>query len=113
MSIGNRVRGRRKELGMTQVDLARSCGITQASLSNIETGETKSLRGMTLLALARALRTTTRWIMSGKGPHEPEPQLSAQEERLLELFLDLSDTNRAAVLAAAEALKNSQPPDQE
>ena len=111
MNIGNRVKARRKELGLTQVDLARISGITQSSLSNIETGETKSLRGMTLIGLARALRTTTRWIMTGKGPHEPEPQLSAQEEHLLELFIDLSDANRQAALAMVEALKNAQPPE--
>jgi transcriptional regulator with XRE-family HTH domain len=108
MSIGQRVRMRRHELNITQVDLSRTSGITQSSLSNIETDSTKSLRGMTLIGLARGLKTSTRWIMSGKGPHEPEPQLSAQEEHLIQVFLDLSDTNRMALLAAAEAMQKSQ-----
>jgi transcriptional regulator with XRE-family HTH domain len=107
--VGTRVKARRKELGLKQVDVARLVGITQPSLSLIESGDTKSLRGMTLVGLARALRTSTRWVMTGKGPHELAPQLSEQEETLLNTFLSLTDANRQALLAAAKALEQSQP----
>jgi transcriptional regulator with XRE-family HTH domain len=109
--IGRRVRARRNELGLKQGDLARLVGITQPSLSLIESGDTKSLRGTTLVGLARALKTSTRWIMTGKGPHEVDPQLSVQEEELLNIFLSLTDQNRKALLAAGKALEDAQPPD--
>jgi transcriptional regulator with XRE-family HTH domain len=109
--IGRRVRARRNELGLKQGDLARLVGITQPSLSLIESGDTKSLRGTTLVGLARALKTSTRWIMTGKGPHEVDPQLSAQEEELLQIFINLTDQNRKALLATGKALEGAQPPD--
>jgi len=55
--IGENVAARRKELGMTQVALARAVGISQPAIVAIEKGKiSPSLE--TLLALADALQTT-------------------------------------------------------
>ena len=55
--IGARVREWRSKRGLTQAELARAAGITQAALSNYETGK----RGLTLafaLRLSSALDIT-------------------------------------------------------
>jgi putative transcriptional regulator len=36
---GDNVRSRRKQLALTQRQLARACGVTQQTISSIETGE--------------------------------------------------------------------------
>lgn len=113
MGPGHRIRQRRKELDLTQMECASRIGIAQASLSEIETGETRSLRGTTLVGLARVLKTTTRWLMTGKGPHEADAALSEQEEALLGIFTQLSQQNRAAILAAMQAMFRSQAQDNE
>ena len=38
MSIGERIKKRREELGMSQLELAKRVGVTQGSIGNYETG---------------------------------------------------------------------------
>ncbi|MEK6631097.1 MAG: helix-turn-helix transcriptional regulator [Acidobacteriota bacterium] len=52
----NRVRARRLELHMTQVELATASGITQTAVSDIERGATESPGYETVVRLARALQ---------------------------------------------------------
>lgn len=71
MSEGStRLRYARRARKLTQVQLAKASGLTQASISDLETGQSKSFRGMTLVALASALRVNPEWLMHGKGPME-------------------------------------------
>ena len=66
MSIGTRIRERRKEIKLTQQALAQKVGMAQASLSELETGESNS---STLLAsIAAALGINALWLEAGKGP---------------------------------------------
>lgn len=37
-SVGNRIKTRRKELGLTQTDIFNACGIQSGALSRIENG---------------------------------------------------------------------------
>ena len=68
--ISMRLRYARKERSLTQVKLAQLSGVKQASVSDLERGESKSFRGTTLLALARALNVSPEWLSHGKGPME-------------------------------------------
>lgn len=67
---GIRLRHARKARGMTQTDLAKASEVKQASISQLETGQSKSFRGATLLALARALNISPDWLSHGRGPME-------------------------------------------
>lgn len=86
MDFGQRLRRRRKELDLTQQELAALSGIKQGTLSDLERGRTEQPMGETLTGLCKALRTTPRWLLTGKG--EPEVQtasISEQEERAVNL----------------------------
>ena len=65
MSIANRIKQKRLELGFTQVELARKAGIKQPSLNAIETGKAKNMRASTLKGIAKALRVSVEWIETG------------------------------------------------
>lgn len=67
-TIGNRVRKRRLELKLTQSALGNLIGISAAAVSQIERGDTKNLKGDTLLGMARALRRSTEWLQTGRPP---------------------------------------------
>ncbi len=69
-SIGERIKQRRKELGLTQRRLAEMIGIKPPSLHGLESGRAKSPSAKTLQALVKALNTTAEWILEGKGPKE-------------------------------------------
>lgn len=54
MTLGNRIRSRREELGLNQVELAEKSKLTQASISRIES-DIITPKATTLIVLAIAL----------------------------------------------------------
>lgn len=64
-TIGQRVKARRLELGLTQVQLARKAGMKQSTLSDLERGRNDST--MELIGLASALSCRPEWLRTGRG----------------------------------------------
>ncbi len=54
MTLGNKIRSRREELGLTQVELAERTKLTQGYISRVE-GDTFTPKATTLMVLAFAL----------------------------------------------------------
>ena len=65
---GKRMRDRRRELGITQAQLAEMVGTAQARISQIENGESEPSIDV-LMRLARALGVTTDYLL-GMGESE-------------------------------------------
>jgi transcriptional regulator with XRE-family HTH domain len=63
-AVGARVEQIRKMLGKTQDDIAKTIGLTRASVANIETGRQRLLLH-TVEDLAQALGTTPKHLMRG------------------------------------------------
>lgn len=76
-SVGQRVRLRRKELGLTQVQLSALSGMRQSTISDLERGRNKST--IELVVLATALECSPEWLRSG------DPQ-QLDGDRLRDLF---------------------------
>jgi transcriptional regulator with XRE-family HTH domain len=106
--LGDRIRKLREAKNMSQTELAKAAGVSQATISDAETGETKSgIRALTLLRIAAALDTNPEYLRTGKGP--PDATLpTGTEADLLTLFGKLNQQNRDALVAAAKALAESQ-----
>lgn len=64
MTLGQRVREKRKAAGITQSTLAERAGISQSTIVRTEKDETIP-DGATLLALARELATSVPWLLNG------------------------------------------------
>ena len=60
---GTRVRARRKELGLTQVDLAAAVGVSRQTVITLETGDYAPSVYLAL-RVARTLRTTVEDLWS-------------------------------------------------
>ena len=56
MTIGSIIRDRRKDLNMTQEDLAFSVGTTKATVSRWESGDIHKMKRSMMASLARVLR---------------------------------------------------------
>jgi transcriptional regulator with XRE-family HTH domain len=67
-TIGERIRTLREEIGWNQADLATEASISTAQVSRIEQGVTDQLRTDTLVKLAKALGTTTDYILGLPDP---------------------------------------------
>jgi transcriptional regulator with XRE-family HTH domain len=65
MSIGSRIREARRAAKLTQKELAQKVGMAQASLSELETGESQSTTMVG--SFAAALGVNALWLETGKG----------------------------------------------
>lgn len=83
---GARIRLARKAKRWNQHELARRTQgrITQSSISDIETGETKEIGGANLIWIAAALGVRPEWIITGEEPMEPV--VSTDELRLVHAY---------------------------
>lgn len=109
MSIGSRIRQRRKELGYTQVELAKLAGIKQGTLSDLETGVTDAPAGDTLAGLCKGLRTTARWIIYGTGDHAVHAP-NEEEQAALALYRLMTPDQAATWMRLGRALLDDPPP---
>jgi SOS-response transcriptional repressor LexA len=68
-TFADRLKGRRKEIGLSQVDLARVSGVSQTTISDIERGRNDG--SGRILDLAKALRCRPEWLEKGTGQMLP------------------------------------------
>lgn len=104
--VGERIRERLETLGMSQRELGRRVGLTQPAIGNLihrnKTGTSHLHR------IARELGTTPAYL-SGETDDPtadvPEgPQLSADEQRLVEIFRALPKEDRSALKRMIERM---------
>ncbi len=65
--LAQRISLRLNDLGLTQKELASSCGVSAPAVNDWITGKTKSLKASTLLKAAKALSVNPQWLESGLG----------------------------------------------
>lgn len=63
MTIGERIKAKREELGMTQEELGRLCGTTKQTIFKYETGVVTNIPLDRLGVVADSLQTTTAYLM--------------------------------------------------
>lgn len=94
---GERIRGRRKELGLRQGEFAKMAGIAQSTLSDIERGDTNLPSAVVLMKMSEILKVTQAWIVSGKDGEVTIP--TNQEQELLTSFREMDDAKKQALMA--------------
>lgn len=67
-SMGDRIRKRREGQGLTQLQLAKLCGVTKAAVSAWELGSTQNIKLKTWLRLLAVLHTTAEYLVDGATP---------------------------------------------
>lgn len=115
MSIGERIRQRREELGMSQSELARKAGYkSRSSINKIESDDRGATREQ-LEHIARALRVTPSYLMGWEDNIYEDnglPRLLAEltfiQEESVEHFFELNATNQQIVHDLIENLLNMQ-----
>lgn len=101
-SIGQRIRGRRKALCVTQTQIQKSCGISTGNLSGIETGRYLP-SAVTLVGLSNVLDCSIDWILTGKSNNSKNNSiLTENDNQLLAYFHNMSETDQEDLLLIAE-----------
>ena len=99
MGLSERIAEAIKQSGKSKADIARACGVTAASVTFWISGQTKSLKAETALALEQATGYRANWLLSGTGPRMVgEPVLVWPFSRVpVSRFLALADDDRGYV----------------
>ena len=96
-TFANRVRARRKQLGLTQIQLARKSGLSQTTIADIERGRNDGSRS--LLELADALNCDPEHLTKGA------PIGMTQHQRMAaDLIAGMSPDQAAAWLEVGRVL---------
>lgn len=92
--IGKRIQNRRKQLSLTQEQLAEMMNVSIQMVSNLERGN-KAIRIDNLINLSRILDVSTDCILTGKETTEDIQvltsriaQLPEKERKMLEMLVD-------------------------
>lgn len=90
MNLGYRVRLVRKELGLTQLELAQSINKTQTYIQSLEKRD--SVKTDSASALAKALKVNLEWLQTGLSTRDIyyAPNTREIEDNLLKKGIDVS-----------------------
>lgn len=98
VSIGERIKRRRKELNITQPQIKEATGISSGNMSGIEAG--KSLPSASaLIGLSKILNCSIDWILTGNSPISEDVILSNIEEKLIDDFRRLPEEEKEELIA--------------
>ena len=113
LMIGARMRTRRRQLGLSQTDLAERLGVSFQQVQKYERGANR-VAASTLLTAAQALNTSISWLVgeevSGREDDDDVFRALARPGALevLQAFNAISDPKiRAALLALAKEMTSS------
>lgn len=96
-SIGARMRARRRQLGLSQTDLAERLGVSFQQVQKYERGSNR-VAASTLVETARALSTTVAWLVGEESSTREEDD---------ELFVALSRPGAIEMLRAFNAVPDA------
>lgn len=102
MTVGERIKMKRKALGLSADQLAERVGVNRATIYRYESDEIRNMGTETLVPLAAVLRTTPGWLLVGDDQEESFIQ---ESEHIRDEYNSLMDT---ASKATADQLKQTE-----
>ena len=101
MSIGQRIKSRRLELGISVDALAKKLGKNRATIYRYESDEIKDMPLSVLEPLAEALHTTPGYLMGYSEEYEEKPSGYYFDEETARLAQELYDNKDLGLLMSA------------
>lgn len=108
MGIGTQIKLRRRELRISQKELAAQSGVSQQMISKLERGVAESTGDVVPLAIALGVRP--EWLTTGRGPQqgngvEPKP-VDPRIARMVTKLIGLSPSRQELFLRLLEELQD-------
>lgn len=107
MGLGDRIELRRKEIGLSQAELARRVGMRQSTMNSLVNGNSRTTRY--LVQLAHELRTSPAWLVGEvDDPEAPGlPAVTSEELGWIDQLRGLVPADRNAVIQLVQSLASS------
>lgn len=109
MDLGNKVKTRREELGLSQEELAFKMGYkSRTSINKIENGRDVSQK--IIVKLAEALQTSPAYLMGWEDEEKEKPTIISERERKIMRATELLQRySEEALLLALQMLEKISP----
>ena len=105
MDIGERIKKRRKELGLSAEQIAEKLGVSPATIYRYESNDIMNMRIDKLEPIAKVLRTTPAYLMG--WDEAKENNTDNQQRQLLSNYNKLDNTDQTKLVDYSEELVNS------
>ena len=121
MTVGDRIKQKRKELGITQIELAKACGTTYQAISKYENDLISNIPRKKLILISYALGCTPTYLLGYDDPETDNENdtmipdfikelkslsnLSNDEQLLLDIFRTMPEDKQSELLRIAMRLK--------
>lgn len=96
--INEILKQRRLELGLTMLDVAKSVGVSEGTVSRWESGDIANMRRDKIAALAKTLNISPAVIMGWEQIEEKPDKISDSEKKILEIYNNLSDDGKKYIM---------------
>ncbi len=105
-ALSEKVRVKRREMKLTQAQLAKQSGLTQATISRLESGEVTQLKSDALVRLAKALGVTVDFLVGKEARMEFDKALLSDETAkvIFRGYGKLSENRKRQVMEYVEFL---------
>ncbi len=97
IGIGERIKTRRKQLGLSQTDIYERCDITSGALSKIENGKTTPSI-IAFYKLSQVLECDMNWLATGISSNLQNCDVCKLEEDLLNGFRELPEEDQEELM---------------
>ena len=98
MTTGERIKQRRKELGMSADDLAEAIGVHRTTIFRYEKGDIEKVPLKQIVPIARALRTTAGYLAGWDDSAPVSNEEDEGEEEVIRLFEGYSEAQKMEAL---------------
>ncbi len=110
--VGDRIKTRRLELGMTQTELANHVSVRFQQVQKYENGQNR-VAASRLWQIAEALNVPVSYFFTDLTPEQIPNEETAREQRrrreLVDLFAGLSKQQQSAVMSFLRSVAQEQP----
>lgn len=103
MNIGERIKKRRLERGMTLEDVAKVVHVTRGTIQKYENSVISTIPYDRIILLSEALMVSPAYLMGWDEPEKPPQELTPKQLDLIEQVRHLSDSQVDAILTLIRA----------
>lgn len=117
MTTGQRIKERRKAIGLSAEQVAAELSVSAATIYRYEKGDIEKLPGYILAPLSKILHTNPNYIMGWSDDPEPiiekptvpksDEQLDSDIQKLLDSISDFSESEMAILFDRINKIKDS------
>lgn len=98
MTTGERIKQRRKELGMSADELAEAIGVHRTTIFRYEKGDIEKIPLNMIVPIARALHTTAGYLAGWEENALAADESDKSEEEAMQLFESYSEAKKYEAL---------------